>query len=63
MYKPVFFNKSYQQDNTHHDKEGEGRLAEKTKTGMIALIVLVGLSIIGAVGYLIHHLTTGQMNM
>ncbi|AVX21446.1 hypothetical protein CFE_2303 [Carboxydocella thermautotrophica] len=29
--------------------------------GMIAAIVVVSLAIIGAIGYFIHHLTTGQM--
>lgn len=28
---------------------------------MIALITVVGLAIVGAGGYLVHHLTTGQM--
>lgn len=33
------------------------------KTSLTALIVVVGLAIVGAVGYLIHHLSTGQMAM
>lgn len=31
------------------------------KGTMTALIVVVGIAIIGAVGYFIHHLTTNQM--
>lgn len=33
------------------------------KTTVTVLIGIVGVAIIGAVGYLIHHLTTGQMAM
>jgi preprotein translocase subunit Sss1 len=33
------------------------------KTTVTALIIVVGLAIVGAAGYLIHHLTTGQMAM
>ena len=33
------------------------------KNTMIALIIVVSLAILGAGGYLIHHLTTGQMAM
>lgn len=33
------------------------------KKTLTALIAVVGLAIVGAVGYLIHHLTTGQMAM
>ncbi len=31
------------------------------KTTLTALIVAVGLAIIGVAGYLIHHAATGQM--
>lgn len=31
------------------------------KSTLTALIVVVGIAIIGAVGYLAHHLMTGQM--
>jgi len=31
------------------------------KSTTIALIVVAGLAIIGALGYFIHHLTSGQM--
>lgn len=33
------------------------------QTTVKALIAIVGLAIVGAVGYLIHHLSTGQMAM
>lgn len=32
-------------------------------TTVKVLIAVVGLAIVGAVGYLVHHLTTGQMAM
>lgn len=31
------------------------------KSTLIALIVVVGLAIVGAAGYFIHHMATGQM--
>lgn len=31
------------------------------KSTLIALIVVVGLAVVGAVGYFIHHMSTGQM--
>jgi len=32
-------------------------------TTVKVFIAVVGLAIVGAAGYLIHHLTTGQMGM
>lgn len=34
---------------------------KESKGGLMAGIVVVVIAIIGAVGYLIHHMTTGQM--
>jgi hypothetical protein len=34
---------------------------KENKGGLVAGIVVVVIAIVGAVGYLIHHLTTGQM--
>lgn len=33
------------------------------KSTTIALIIVVGLAVVGAAGYFIHHLSTGQMSM